>query len=369
MKRKRALLATTLACAGGVCHAQSSVQLYGSIDAGLTYVTNEGGSKNFKTDNGIISGNRWGFKGVEDLGGGISTIFKIEGGFNISSGKANQGGAIFGRQDWVGLQGPFGTFKIGNQYDMVNDFVTVYNVSYDGSGYANHQGDFDRIAGDRNHNAVKYTSNVYGGFQAGAMYAFSNTAGDFHDGSAWSAGGQYNGGPVSVGIAYSSLATPTLDPYAAIGTPLFFGTTVATYSASGAATDTATAFQLKSMHALDVGGSYRAGKWLFEGNFTNTTLNAFTASSVMHVYEGGVEYDFTPVVRGVLGYQHTTFQGHTWNQGSGGLAYRLSKRTKVYVSGDYVKASSGVDADLGGNFTPARSRSQADARVGIYTVF
>ncbi|MEX3960259.1 hypothetical protein [Trinickia sp. EG282A] len=48
------------------------------------------------------------------------------------------------------------------------------------------------------------------------------------------------------------------------------------------------------------------------------------------------------------GYQHDNFPGHTWNQVSAGVQYSLSKRTTVYLSGDFVKASSGINPELAG---------------------
>ena len=66
-------------------HAQSSVTLYGLIDAGLTYTNNQGGSHNSKTTSGAVNGSRWGLRGSEDLGGGLKAIFTLENGFNIAT--------------------------------------------------------------------------------------------------------------------------------------------------------------------------------------------------------------------------------------------------------------------------------------------
>ncbi|MGI4815294.1 MAG: porin [Janthinobacterium lividum] len=352
----------------GAAHAQSSVTLYGTIDAGITYVSNENGHPNVKTDNGILHGNRFGLRGTEDLGGGYATIFDLEGGYNLSTGKSNQGGALFGRQSWVGLKGPYGTVQIGNQYDLIADTSCNFNVSFYASGYGIHQGDFDRMSCTRESNAVKYTTPTFHGLTAGAMYSFSNTAGQFHDGSSWSAGGMYNQGPISAAIAYSFQSKPSIDPYNRIGTRVFFGQTVARVT-NGSATDLATAVTMNSIAALDLGASYTMGNLVVMGDFTDTTLKYLGASSVMHVYEIGALYNLTSKLKLGGGYQHTGFQSHTWNEGSAGLLYSLSKRTQVYVSGDYVEASAGVDPVIGWGFTPSLSNKQADVRVGLYTKF
>src|SRR5258706_3982107 len=59
----------------GAANAQSSVTLYGLIDAGITYTNNQGGAKNVQATSGAVNGSRWGLRGAEDLGGGLKAIF------------------------------------------------------------------------------------------------------------------------------------------------------------------------------------------------------------------------------------------------------------------------------------------------------
>ena len=126
----RSALALALALAGlpTVGHAQSSVTLYGILDAGVTYASNTGGSHVVRFDDGISYGNRWGLKGTEDLGGGLSAVFALESGFKIGTGRLILGGAQFGRQAYVGLSGRWGTVSFGNQLDMTEEMVYLYNV-------------------------------------------------------------------------------------------------------------------------------------------------------------------------------------------------------------------------------------------------
>src|SRR5471032_1075549 len=123
-----ALVASAI-CAPTAAHAQSSVTLYGILDAGITYVSNAGGSHQFKFDDGISYGNRIGFKGVEDLGGGLQALFVLESGFHLGNGQLAFGGAEFGRQAYVGLKNDWGTVSLGNQLDMTEEFVYLYNIS------------------------------------------------------------------------------------------------------------------------------------------------------------------------------------------------------------------------------------------------
>jgi len=95
----RALLAASvgLGFIATTAHAQSTVTLYGIIDGGFTYTSNQGGKSNYQATAGSEQGSRWGFTGKEDLGGGNAAIFKLENGFNLQTGAASANGRIFGR--------------------------------------------------------------------------------------------------------------------------------------------------------------------------------------------------------------------------------------------------------------------------------
>ncbi|MGU7772597.1 porin [Burkholderia sp. MR1-5-21] len=368
MKRKMiaALVGTALS---GTAMAQSSVTLSGKLDEGITYVTNEGGHSNTKMDSGVLFPNLWILSGHEDLGAGYKAVFKLSSLFNLNNGELNQPNTLFGQQSWVGVETPYGTITLGNQFDFSADYFGQFNVSSSGSGYAIHQGDFDRTNNDRLKNSIKYTSpTLFGGLSFGAMYGFSNTPGSFHDNSGWSAGAQYANGPLTIAAAYTYVATPTIDPYAQIGVHSFFGQQVASVT-DNVATDLAPEFQIRSLGTLGVGASYAIGDVTVYGNYSNTVLKYLDTKSVMHVYEGGASWQVTPAFQLVGGYQHTGFEGHAWNQVTAAALYALSKRTQVYVSGDYLKASAGVDAVIGASFAPSLTGKQGDVRVGIYHTF
>ncbi|WP_408467695.1 porin [Paraburkholderia fungorum] len=359
-------------CVSTTARAQSSVTLYGILDAGITYVNNTGGSHVVKFDDGVAYGNRWGIKGVEDLGGGLSAVFALEDGFHLGTGKFAFGGAEFGRQAYVGLKNRWGTLSLGNQLDMTNEMVSAYNISAWASGYAIHQGDFDRMNGDRLPNSVKFVSNEFSGFKFGGMYSFGGVAGDFHQDSAYSVGAHYANGAFTMGAAYTQLNNPSgiyaFDPYAMIGTSTFLGKpTISVNPTTGAITDlySSTSFAVDKQGTFGVGASYAIGKVTLNGNYTYTTIKAYGNSSHMQVGEGGAYWEITPAFSAIGGYQYTSFEGHHWNQGTLALHYLLSKRTDVYISGDYLKASNGVDAVIGYSFTPSTTSTQSDVRIGM----
>jgi general bacterial porin, GBP family len=108
--KKTLIVAAVAASFATAANAQSSVTLYGLIDAGFTYVNNEvatntakGSAAAFRMTSGNINGSRWGLRGTEDLGGGMKAIFTLENGFNLNNGTLGQGGRQFGRQAFVGI--------------------------------------------------------------------------------------------------------------------------------------------------------------------------------------------------------------------------------------------------------------------------
>lgn len=179
---KKLLTAAMLTAMTGAAHAQSSVLLYGVIDAGISYVNHSksatGSDKLFKFDEGVPQGSRWGLRGTEDLGGGTKAIFVLENGFNVGTGVLGQGGRLFGRQAWVGLsQNNVGSLTFGRQYTLTTDVLganfTAGSNTVAGN-YAYHINDIDQLTSSRIDNAVKFQSANYAGLSFGALYGFSN---------------------------------------------------------------------------------------------------------------------------------------------------------------------------------------------------
>jgi predicted porin len=114
---QKCLAVAALAGVASLGHAQSSVTLYGRVVGGLTYQSGIYDSTKQTTGHvWRVAGNDWGtsflgFKGAEDLGGGLSVLFQLEGGFD-----ASQSGALsFNRRSTVGLKSRWGTIKLGQE--------------------------------------------------------------------------------------------------------------------------------------------------------------------------------------------------------------------------------------------------------------
>lgn len=171
------LAAALTAALAGTAHAQSSpVTIYGIIDAALQ--VNDYDRAGASNDKGVVSGHRngsrWGFRGSEDLGDGLSAIFQLENGFSTDTGTLGQGGRIFGRQAYVGLNGRFGTVALGristfdggafDVFTPIDPFVAGYGINTLAST-------FSLAGGFRVDNALLYRTPKLGGFQAGWIHS------------------------------------------------------------------------------------------------------------------------------------------------------------------------------------------------------
>ncbi|BAX59637.1 porin [Burkholderia stabilis] len=380
---KKSLLAlVALGAFAGAAHAQSSVTLYGIIDEGLLFNNNAGGKHLYSMASGVMQGSRFGLRGTEDLGGGLKAIFTIENGFDVNSGKLGQGGLMFGRQAYVGLSSQYGTVTLGRQYDSVVDFVGPLEAGDQWGGYiAAHPGDLDNFNNAyRVNNAVKFTSQSYGGFTFGGLYSFGGQAGQFSKNQVWSLGAGYNNGPLVLGVGYLNARTP-----GNFGGMFNNGSTAATTAVSspvyGAYANNANTYQV-----IGAGGAYTFGAATIGATYSNTKFKGFSVGPFVNqtaTFNNGeinFKYQLTPAL--ILGAAYDYTQGSKidgnsaakYHQGSLGVDYFLSKRTDVYVIGVYQHAS-GNALDANGNVVQATASinglagsstsNQVAARVGI----
>ncbi|MFZ6723884.1 porin [Undibacterium sp. MH2W] len=208
---KKSLIAlSVLAAISGAAQAQSSVTIYGVVDMAFQAESN-GAGKKYAIDSGEQAGSRLGFKGTEDLGGGLKAIFDLEAGILADSG-ASQGGLTFGRQSWVGLTGDFGTVKAGRQYtpqfyffDAVDPFDLGFTSGNAGASTST-GGVFGFLSASswRVNNSVSYQTANIDGFSAMALYAAGEVAGDTSANRSVGISAQYAAGPVYVGGVYYS---------------------------------------------------------------------------------------------------------------------------------------------------------------------
>jgi len=140
---KKSLIALAVLAASGAAMAQSTVTLYGLIDVSVqsykanvftasTTVPNTitvANVRQTRLGSGIQNGSRWGLKGSEDLGGGLNAVFDLQSGFNVDTGSSAQGGLLFGRHAFVGLNGGFGTLTFGRHDTSLDDEIGNFVAS------------------------------------------------------------------------------------------------------------------------------------------------------------------------------------------------------------------------------------------------
>lgn len=358
--KRIALITACAACCPIAAVAQSNVTLYGMMDAGVDFVSNHGGSRDAVMDTGIMSPNLFGLRGREDLGGGLSAVFVLEGQYEVGSGVSD--GGLFGRQAYVGLNDArYGSLTLGNQYDFMFTslalkrygpelaYVSLQNLRqgpFSKLGIPSPLGgsfDFDRVAGSqRIQNAVKYTSPDLAGFSFGAMYGFGNQPGAFGNSSAQSFGADYSRGPISIDAAYTYVKYPQFS--------------------NGN----------DGIRTWGVGGRVAVAAGFVDALYTNTK-NTQTGGGIQ-VFEIGGTYPLWPQWMLAASYQYMKgndqLDNNKAHQVNLTLDYALSKLTDVYISGTYQRAI-GDDADAWILGLPGASDShtQAAVRLGMRHVF
>ena len=192
-KTNRLALAVLALLGSTAAFAQSSVTLYGRVNT--TVERQEVG--NVKTTGLFNNSSRFGFKGTEDLGGGLKAGFQLESGFSSDTGASS--GAFFGRQSEVNLSGGFGAVRLGRfiaeSYYATADYVSMHNHDTGSSSdafYAYVMPDANKIA---------YRTPTFGGLTVDAAVALHEQA--VGGKNAYDLAANSNLGALALGAGYS----------------------------------------------------------------------------------------------------------------------------------------------------------------------
>jgi predicted porin len=225
MKTQATFMLALAAALPAAALAQSTVTVYGSIDAGLRYQTNvdAAGHGKLTMGSGNYYANRLGFRGVEDLGNGLKARFQLESGFASKSGALdNTNNVLFNRTAAVGLGGKWGYIDLGRQYTIgfrTEKFLDPFDHHYtpivplsSGAGTtlpaaATAAGlGASSSSGTRFNNDMQYGGSL-GGLTLRAEYAPGEAAGDSGKGTARAVGFSYAGGTLLAAGAYTKNQT------------------------------------------------------------------------------------------------------------------------------------------------------------------
>jgi predicted porin len=240
---KKTLIAMAVLAASGASMAQ--VTMYGVVGSAYqnqkSTVVTAGNGVDTRADGivdvGAIGGGRLGFRGTEDLGGGLKANFNLEAGVGTSNGfttasttavgthqpgQAAGQNQLFNRQSWVGLSGGFGALQLGRTSSPFTDVVGASDV-FGGSGITTVNLD-GALGGTRQSNGVFYTTPSMGGFVVKAMYALLDTGTSAVNGTAQTTANGlrvgYVAGPLAVHVG-----SGILDSTGVVGTTQAAGVT------------------------------------------------------------------------------------------------------------------------------------------------
>ena len=361
---KRTLLALVAAAGAAAASAQSSsVTLFGVADVSVAYISTKdkvGDSKSvYGLANGGNSSSRLGFRGEEDLGGGLKAGFWLEGGINVDDGGT---GFKFDRRSTVSVMGNFGEVRLGRDltpgyskfisYDLfgqtgIGQFMGWSDWNGNNQTTANNNNDANGI---RSSNMISYYTPNFSGFTAGLGYGFDEKADTTNSKKGRYVGGYvaYDNGPLSVALSYDESSALVLTSPAATGA---------------------------DRNRLTLGGSY---------NLNVVKLNAILQQTKDDV-PGGSERKVNaymlgasaPVGAGEVKLQYALYDQKAIDskahQISLGYVHNLSKRTAVYGTVAYMDNKDASKLNLSakglGTIDARAGDSQTGYQVGIRHAF
>ena len=333
---KKSLLAlAVLTAVSGAASAQSSVTLYGKVDLGLVLDSGASAGKSVRIDSGVTGGSRIGFKGVEDLGGGMKAAFQLETGFCadsaapvVSNGASvpnfcTGSNAFMGRQAHGDLTGAFGAISAGRQYSL--GFNNLSTIDPFGTGFAGQVNNIVDPSGIRLNNSATYSTPNLGGFTGSVEVALGEQTGNWQANRETGAGLTYASGPAYAGFTFYDVGNANGNG-AARKNYLFGGT----YD-----------FGIVKVHAL---------------------AQKSTGASTLDVLDlmGGVTIPVAggQVLASYIHHNDRTIKDQDANQIGAGYLYPLSKRTSVYMAYARIQNQHGAAFTVG-NATAAGTGDKA----------
>ena len=349
---KKSLIALAVLAASGAAMAQSSVTLFGVVDATYAYGSGSVANKSQLTNSGYNS-SRLGFRGVEDLGGGMSASFWLEAGVNNDNGTgagssttnqvpdaltgatagdrartANTQGLTFNRRSTVSLNGGFGEVRLGRDYTPQFWNLTVFDP-FGTNGVGTSQTLNSSLGGPttvRASNAIGYfLPGNLGGFYGQAQYYMGenlSNAANKKDGNGLSMRVGYANGPINVALALSE-----------------------------------TKYLAGNIKAVNLGGQYDLGVAKIMAHYNQDKISGgadgkgFLIGGLVPMGAGEIRLAYSTYKVSVAGPDPRS------NKLALGYVHNLSKRTALYATYAHVSNKNGAAQSLNGSVTAASDNS------------
>jgi predicted porin len=328
--------------------AQTNVQVYGLMDAGVEVVnhaTDDGGSM-VRVVSGGKNTSRWGFRGSEDLGGGLKAVFNLEGGIDMDTGAAD--GALFKRQANVGLEGGFGRLVIGRSFTTTYELVIKFdpmgfapNYSWATTGSATGPSKYGMTTSFDN--MVKYSGRS-GDFTYGASVGLGEQSSSSGDGRKVAVGGSWMTDSLGLMAAYEQIN-------------------------GGAVAATGRRDRTTALH---LAADYKSGSWRYTAGMRQYKLRAGRAAVADlrgDTYWGGITRRIDKVTLTGAVYHINTknlpaAQDANPTMYVARAMYNFSKRTQLYLSAAHAKADHGQLVGLSRD-DPGAADTQTGVTAGI----
>jgi len=293
---KKSLIALAVLAASGAAMAQSSLTLYGQADLWIGKVNKDSVKMG---DDGLAS-SRLGFRGVEDLGGGLKATFNFEQGLDLTNGATDA--PTFQRQANVGLMGGFGTVKLGRSFTALDDVFGAANSGFDSALSANAvwQNSYTASADAQ----LYYATPAFGGFTAAASTQLN---GNKVGGRVSAFNVAYGNGPIAAAVGYEDDAA--------------------------------------GQEGLMLNGSYDLGMAKLMASYYTTKPEGLKRTNS---YQIGADVPLGGALTLSVGYASSKNENTGFRDSGFGVAagYSLSKRTTVYGGFRAASIDSGEDKDL-----------------------
>ena len=350
---KKSLLAlAVLGAFAGVASAQSSVNLYGTVDLSAKYVKNDGSARRLSLSQDGINSSQLGFRGTEDLGGGLKANFTLISGVNADTGTVST--KFFNRRSTVSLLGGFGEVRLGRDYTPTFWNNTIFDVfGTNGLGDSSHVLQLPTSTFVRADNSIGYflpsnIGGVYGQLMVAAAEGGNTLGTNGQQGSATGSGQNcavadplplITGGPVSCSTAVTS------NPGRYLGGRVGFA--AGPFDIAGSFGQQRFNTGTPNQKTYNIGGSFDARVVKVLGYFNRDTV----ASLRENRFNVGVS---VPIGQSEIhaSYSRSKLSGASVNpkidQFALGYVYSLSKRTAVYATAAILDNDVGARASVAG---------------------
>jgi predicted porin len=358
--------------------SDTSVTLYGVVDTAIEYVNNipdaTGGKHSSVHFTNLTSSwpSYWGLRGTEKISDNLSAVFTLESGFNPGTGTSQQGGRLFGRQAFVGLNGDWGQVAFGRQYNML--MRASLRADFMGPN-AYGLGTLDSyIPNTRMDNAITYMGD-FSGFKIGLAYARGRDT-------------VTTGGPAAGNCGVDYTDQTACSAYSAM-----LGYDAANWGVAGAY-DVITGNDVNGAAPVNYQGladGQKDRRWMLNGwvkfndlkvsliymnRKTDSSKGLFMSGANLgdrsDLWSLNGAYNITPAVTldgsvNYLKFNNASQSSNAWYYVAR-VRYNLSKRTSVYASAGYIKnkGNSAISA-AGGTTVPLTTAggNQTAAMVGL----